>query len=218
MIYFVQEGGSGLVKIGWAKSLESFLCKFQSSKSWMAYEPKVLKTMEGTKDDEEILHRKFNHLWSRAEWFRLGEDLLAFIDQAEPLHDVRVGSRYATTLTPEETEYFLGMCDRRRLHPDSIYLRTVYYGKFQPGELARVTIRELFETAKTSDFPTDFMSDLFTFYADRSPDDRAVPISESRMRQIWSDWRPSKKTMSALIMTRPMTTTTEPKESEGKNE
>lgn len=77
MIYFVQPIDGGPIKIGTTIRLTE---RFgQLEKDWGA-PLKILAVMDGRFSTENELHRQFNHLRLRGEWFSPSEELLSFIE------------------------------------------------------------------------------------------------------------------------------------------
>lgn len=77
-IYFLQSGDPGPIKIGYtSRNVFARLDVLQVGNP----EPlKLLRSVPGTQDDEQQLHRRFSGLLVRGEWFRPEPELLAFID------------------------------------------------------------------------------------------------------------------------------------------
>ena len=83
MIYFIQQGKRGPIKIGHVKwYIKGRLEGLQVGN------PEVLRclgTIEGTKDTERELHIQFNHLNIRGEWFTPSQELVDLIrDSVKP--------------------------------------------------------------------------------------------------------------------------------------
>jgi hypothetical protein len=78
MNYFIQQGTKGPIKIGFTgePTVDKRLAKFQTGHSEVLT---CLATVEGTKKDEAILHKKFAHLRIRREWFKPTKELLDYI-------------------------------------------------------------------------------------------------------------------------------------------
>ncbi len=75
VVYFV--AGGELIKIGTTIDLETRLKDLQNmSATAIAF----LSSMPGGYKEERELHVRFAHLRAHGEWFRRGDDLLAFID------------------------------------------------------------------------------------------------------------------------------------------
>jgi hypothetical protein len=87
MIYLIQEGLDGPVKIGWTGdgSVRKRLSSLQTAHSKNLT---CLATCEGTPKDEKRLHRRFRHLRIRGEWFNPTTELLGCfqIGQRESLN------------------------------------------------------------------------------------------------------------------------------------
>lgn len=76
MIYFVRSGDA--VKIGYAAEPEK---RIPSLRTGNPNEIVVLGLMDGDYDTERELHERFAHRRIRGEWFDIGDDVLAFIQQ-----------------------------------------------------------------------------------------------------------------------------------------
>lgn len=75
MIYFIKQ--DGYVKIGFTNRFKTRLNELQVSSP---IKLEVLAIIEGNKSDEQILHKKFNHICSNGEWFIYCDELKSFID------------------------------------------------------------------------------------------------------------------------------------------
>lgn len=89
MIYFIQAGKKGPIKIGFTeKPVEERLYSLQTSSAEQLF---VLGTIEGTKKEEYLIHQKYHIYQIRNEWFRPGEELINFINYncggGEPIFD-----------------------------------------------------------------------------------------------------------------------------------
>lgn len=87
-VYFAQRRRRGLIKIGYSRGVTRRL----KSKEIRA---RLLGSIPGFRKEERETHARFAHLRVRGEWFRPGEDLLAFIHaeaQGHDLDDVRLKS------------------------------------------------------------------------------------------------------------------------------
>jgi hypothetical protein len=79
-VYFIEARGAGLVKIG--KATENPNIRLATLQTGSGHELKVLHWVPGWGAKEEAkLHRQFKRLHVRGEWFRLEEDLAAYIKQ-----------------------------------------------------------------------------------------------------------------------------------------
>ena len=77
MIYFIQDGPDGAIKIGYSSDPQRRLRELQTG----AGRPlRILHTMYGTVEDERRLHRAYACLRQHGEWFTPGEDLRSYID------------------------------------------------------------------------------------------------------------------------------------------
>ncbi len=77
MIYFVQCGKNGPVKIGCTGNVEDRITQMQTS---CPYELKLLWKINGGKEDEAELHEQWKHERIRGEWFRPSRQLLEYIE------------------------------------------------------------------------------------------------------------------------------------------
>lgn len=75
-VYFIQQGGAGSIKIGYSKNPTQRLMGLQTGHS----EPLHMRAMApGSMAQERALHDRFAHLRVSGEWFRPGEDLIAYM-------------------------------------------------------------------------------------------------------------------------------------------
>jgi hypothetical protein len=74
-VYFIECGG--YIKIGYT----SLKARLSSLATANPYPLKVLATVEGDQQTEELLHNRFADAFHRGEWFRKTPELLAFIDE-----------------------------------------------------------------------------------------------------------------------------------------
>jgi hypothetical protein len=76
VIYFMQAGGTELIKIGTTIRLSQRLRQIESA---IGCACRVLGVMDGSYAEEGELHRKFSHLWLESEWFEPTDELIRFI-------------------------------------------------------------------------------------------------------------------------------------------
>ena len=72
MIYFIQAGDEGLIKIGYAVHVD------QSIKIWQEGSPvplKLLATIDGSLEVEVYLHTKFSRLRQHGKWFKGSKEI-----------------------------------------------------------------------------------------------------------------------------------------------
>ena len=83
-VYFALDRDSGEIKIGTSK-------KVRSRMKNVARETKrsivVMATVDGDREVEQSLHRRFRHARIRGEWFRPVPELLDYIDSIKPSED-----------------------------------------------------------------------------------------------------------------------------------
>lgn len=69
-VYFAQRRQHGLIKIGYSRNVANRLQQMGA---------KMLGVVPGDRVTEKELHKRFDHLRARGEWFRPGDDLLTYI-------------------------------------------------------------------------------------------------------------------------------------------
>lgn len=85
MIYFLQSGQDGPIKIGFTNSIDNRLSALQVNSP---YSIKALGTMEGDEQKEKWLHEQFSDFHFRGEWFWPAKSLLKFIkDNTADIND-----------------------------------------------------------------------------------------------------------------------------------
>jgi hypothetical protein len=75
MIYFIQAGDGGPIKIGYVTHVDQI-------KTWQEGSPvplKILTTFEGGLEVEAYLHSKFSRLKQHGKWFKVSQEILDFI-------------------------------------------------------------------------------------------------------------------------------------------
>lgn len=81
MIYFIQAGEAGAIKIGLAADPSGRLMQLQTSS---ASPLRMLRTFDGGRELEAALHRRFARLRLHGEWFKPDEELLRFAADPRP--------------------------------------------------------------------------------------------------------------------------------------
>ena len=76
MIYYLQQGDSGPIKIGYSAYPFKRMRQLQTANSVSL---KLLLIVEGTKGLERRLHRQFSHLRIQSEWFSPSSELMSYI-------------------------------------------------------------------------------------------------------------------------------------------
>lgn len=76
MIYFIQRGDAGPIKIGYAKDLGT---RLQNLQTWHDEPLRVVGVIEGDRTTERQMHERFASLRIRGEWFECREELSAFV-------------------------------------------------------------------------------------------------------------------------------------------
>jgi hypothetical protein len=78
VIYFIQAGRKGCIKIGYTdRGLQQRLNDLQTGNPQRLY---LLLVLEGSERDEQQLHQRFAGLRRRGEWFWPGRKLLAYVE------------------------------------------------------------------------------------------------------------------------------------------
>jgi hypothetical protein len=75
-VYFVQESGAGAIKIGTTKNVSTRVREMAVGTPHLLA---VLAVIEGNRNTEQALHRRFRHARIRGEWFRPVPELLDYI-------------------------------------------------------------------------------------------------------------------------------------------
>jgi hypothetical protein len=78
VVYFIQAGGQGPIKIGWSSDLQARIAQLQTAN---ATKLSVLLAMPGTFEDEARLHARFAYLRLEAEWFQDSPEILSYIEE-----------------------------------------------------------------------------------------------------------------------------------------
>lgn len=72
-IYFIRAGEDGPIKIGTAENVPDRMKELQCGNH---LELTLLRTLDGGRPTEHALHRRYEHLRSRGEWFAFTPDML----------------------------------------------------------------------------------------------------------------------------------------------
>ena len=110
--YFLRAGLDGPIKIGFTSNLRHRLTSIETSSSEEIF---ILSVIDGARELEQELHRRFWPHRVRGEWFAPVPELLAYIATLPPYTATRV--RVRRTLPPSPPEA------RRPKHPASSPLR-----------------------------------------------------------------------------------------------
>lgn len=78
MIYFIQVGRTGPIKIGFSKNIKKRLQTLQTANPYTLY---VIGYMPGDKKVEKAIHRKFSYINIFREWFFYDANLMQYIKQ-----------------------------------------------------------------------------------------------------------------------------------------
>jgi len=96
MIYFIQAGKNGPIKIGHTNNKVSN--RMASMQVGCPYELRLLWTLNGDIKDEFNLHEMFKHERIRGEWFHPSKDLVDYINETPNIYVLRGKD--------QETEYY----------------------------------------------------------------------------------------------------------------
>ena len=77
-IYFVEAVGTGLVKIGFTNRWVSQ--RLRELQTTSPHYLRLLHSIDGTAGDERNLHVRFAKCHHRGEWFRLGDEIMEFLN------------------------------------------------------------------------------------------------------------------------------------------
>jgi hypothetical protein len=103
VIYLVQAGKSGPVKVGWASDYGNVARRVGALQVGNHDELHLLATLPGGRDRERALHEQFASDRIRGEWFRPTPELLGLASVAAP-PPARDSQRWATKLHPLAAE------------------------------------------------------------------------------------------------------------------
>jgi hypothetical protein len=79
LVYFVQAGPRGPIKVGWSQDVERRIAELQTAN---AAKLVLLGTVSGTLETEAALHARFSHLRLEAEWFRNSPEIHEFLRES----------------------------------------------------------------------------------------------------------------------------------------
>ena len=86
MIYFIQSGNDGPIKIGYSKSDKTLMRRIYAMQTFNSKTLNLLKTIEGGFKEERKIHRLFEYLKLMGEWFKPDMELIEFIDKDKHRH------------------------------------------------------------------------------------------------------------------------------------
>jgi hypothetical protein len=96
-VYFIRAGEDGPVKIGIADDVADRMRNLQCGNH---LELTLLRTIDGGRPEELALHRRYEHLRSRGEWFAFTPDMLV-VEPADIVSDLRIKSGGAIGIIDE---------------------------------------------------------------------------------------------------------------------
>ena len=78
VVYFIQMGGFGPIKIGYASNVDKRLSSLQTGNPEKL---RIIKTIPASsKQDESSFHKMFSHLRISGEWFEFSKELKEFLN------------------------------------------------------------------------------------------------------------------------------------------
>ncbi|HXN40293.1 MAG TPA: GIY-YIG nuclease family protein, partial [Myxococcaceae bacterium] len=80
MLYLIRSGRRGALKIGYTADRSSFEVRLLALQIGNPEELKVIALVEGSKSDERSLHRRFESLCIRSEWYRFSVEIRDWFD------------------------------------------------------------------------------------------------------------------------------------------
>ena len=80
MIYFIQQGEDGPVKIGYATVIEK---RFRALQSASPYPLKVIGSMQGSVIDEKRMHLQFSKHRLQGEWFEPDLEIIKYASECD---------------------------------------------------------------------------------------------------------------------------------------
>lgn len=86
-IYFIQQGDSDLVKIGFTSNIQR---RFRELQTASPYPLLLLGLMPGSKEVEKQIHGTFEHLRQKREWFKLNQELSNYISKYCEFEDLPI--------------------------------------------------------------------------------------------------------------------------------
>ena len=105
MIYFIQSGLKGSIKIGYTdNNIQERMQALQSASPEKLY---LLATMKGNKDEEQKLHKQFAEYRQQGEWFKSNPLLNTFIQTHTDLQIPLLFTEQEEILTKDEVAEWL---------------------------------------------------------------------------------------------------------------
>ena len=126
-VYFIRSGDDGPVKIGWAKNAEARLRQLQVSH----HEPLcMVRLIDGSRDVEDRLHKRFAASRLVGEWFRFDGEMLVVEppDLGPPRLNWRQRKTVAARVTkPTPVSWAADRCTAQRPCTHCLGLLPVWY-------------------------------------------------------------------------------------------
>ena len=107
MIYFIQAGNDGPIKIGYAQNSSARRRELQTGNH---EELNLITEIPGGKDREDTIHNDLRSYRYRGEWFRATSAVLAYIDKVaqveyEPIDGIEIAVIWRSDSEPFITDY-----------------------------------------------------------------------------------------------------------------
>lgn len=107
MIYFIQSGNGGPIKIGFTES--DVQARFSQLQTGSPYPLTLLGVIHGDQNAEKALHEKFKAHHIRNEWFEPHKEILRYVAMADPLEEAKINPDFVFDLKKQmkmvEAEY-----------------------------------------------------------------------------------------------------------------
>lgn len=85
MIYIIKAQETNLVKIGFTK-FKDINKRIDNLSTGCPFIIDILLFIEGTLEDERLLHNRFKHLHYNKEWFKYEDELKNYVENSQHLH------------------------------------------------------------------------------------------------------------------------------------
>ena len=161
-VYFIQEGTTGKIKIGYSSNPHERLKSHQTSNSSTL---RILGIIEGNIESEQLIHKRFEKFKVTGEWFEPVDSLLTFIENS------KMSDREKKTIEfGQQFKFYDEIIDK--LQKDISNLK-IEYDKLQKGvEDVSEQIEEVSEEKETEpdnySYFTLFQNENFDYWLTRS--------------------------------------------------
>lgn len=200
MVYFVKDSLTNCIKIGYAKSENSFRLRFNTLNVMLPSEPEILCLLKGDTSLEKQLHTQFSYLHKKGEWFFDNGDISNFLKDKESY----VFKNRDHLLTKEEALHFFEVLIKYGSLRNILLFKTMYYARLSPTQVHKLVKGDLQERGILVggilvEVPLVFLTDLKAYCAaDEVTNTRIFNISVRQINRLWGEYRPCKKPISSL--------------------